>query len=81
MGGGERRKKGRGSGGLRVLVDKGRGIVDFVVHDDVEVLLAAVGGDVGVGELRCCSWGCGSGGGGFGHGGGCGGSDAMAAVM
>ena len=39
-----------------MLIDEGGGVVDLVVDDDVEVFLARVGGDVGVGEF-------------FGHGG------------
>lgn len=52
---------GREGGSVRVLVDKGRGVVDFVVDDDVAVFLGGVGCDVRVGE------GWESGGGRFGH--------------
>ena len=38
-------------GGVRVLIDKRRGIVDFVVDDQVEVFFGVVGGDFGEGEF------------------------------
>ena len=52
---------GRGGGeGVRVLVDEGGGVEDFVVDHDEEVLLRRVLRDVGVGVFLA-----------FGHWGGC----------
>jgi hypothetical protein len=36
---------------LRVLVDEGGGVIDFVVDHDVQIFLAAVLGHVGEGQL------------------------------
>ena len=44
---------------VRVLIDEARSIVDLVVHDNVNVLLAGVLRDVGEGEIlaaHVCEW-------------------------
>lgn len=38
-------------GHLRVLIDEGRSIVDFVMDDNIDVLLCRVLGHFGVGEF------------------------------